>query len=305
MSEPRRRPARAAPAVLVLALALVELACGTRSALLPTTDGSLPQDGVADSGLDSMSTGDVLGEAPGDRLVPSSIEGIVYITENLDAKSGAQQGSAYAIFTPNPHPFFAKKKDLGDGCALYPDDDTGPTQYSAGKVVVKGGTQDFSLEPEYPLQPGDWLYPALLNPDYFSTQSLLDVEAAGDQVPAFSGQVGGVGDLDLFGVKVPKGSLSRSSPTPMTWQTGTVGTLWVVLLGLQGSASSGNVRCTTSAGSGSFTFPKAALAALPSATTSVFVGIGLAKEQVVDQGSTLRVHLVTTHMVTTKVALVP
>jgi len=177
----------------------------------------------------------------------------------------------------------------------------GPVQYSAGVISISGGTYDFTLEPEPPKKPDDWLYPGMLYPDLFSATSTVTVTAAGDQLPGFSGQVQGAGDL---AVNFPK-SASRSASLTLAFPAQS-GAIWAVLIGLQGGQQGvgGVVRCVFSDAAG-VTIPQAALAALPAAADGVMVGAGQVQHVILDPGPLLRIHLVAIHLLTQGLPLGP
>ena len=223
------------------------------------------------------------------------VEGLIYLLEVRDADSSAQQGYAFAFFGPRPLPFFARQKELGSGCAVYPTDEVGPLQYSAGPVTISGGPYTVLLETEKQKQPDDWLYPAMLFPDFFETSTKLVVEATGGQVHAFSGQATGVGDLM---VSFPTGPVKRSGSLVLPF-TKTTGTVWTVLWGVAaGNKLAGKVVCMGDAAGGKITVPAAALGALPSSAHSVMVRTGLVSDTLLKPSSRLTVHLMAANLVT-------
>ena len=270
---------------VLLLSALLLSACGGRSAVLPggSADGALPaQDGaVPDQTLKPD-------------LLPARVEGLIYQTELRDASSGAQQGAAYVFFTPRPMPFFAPTKTLPGGCALYPDEEVGDFQFSAGKVSFTGGTYGFSLSPEKPLKKNSWLYPGILFDDLFSSKSTLTVRAEGDELGAFTAAVKGVNDLN---VSFPPGNfIRRSAPLLLTFPKGS-GKVWVTLQGIVSSKSQGNIRCEFPQGPGQVTVESAVLNALPAAATRVLIGAGLMNEAISQPSARLRLHLIATNLV--------
>ncbi len=266
-------------------IALMLTACGGRSGVLPGmgTDGAAPA-------LD----GAVPDQTLKPDLLPARVEGLIYQTELRDASSGAQQGAAYVFFTPRPMPFFAPTRTLPGGCALYPDEEVGDAQFSAGKVSFSGGTYGFSLSPERPLKKNSWLYPGILFDDLFSSKSTLTVRAAGDELNPFSISVKGVDDLK---VNFPPGNfIRRSTPLKLTFPKG-AGKIWVTLQGIVSGKSKGNIRCAMSQGPGQTTVVSAVLRALPAAATRVLIGAGLVNEVVANPSARLKVHLIATNLV--------
>jgi hypothetical protein len=278
-------------------LGLVALVAGCTSRPAALLDAA-PVDAAGDR---FQADGPVTGDGPASPdTVPQAVEGLIYLTE-IATTAGAQQGSAFAFFTPRPMPFFTPVQDLGSGCALYPEDEVGPVQLSAGAISLSGGTYDFTLEPEPPKKPDDWLYPGMLYPDLFSATSNITVTAAGDQLPGFSGQIPGVGDL---AVTFPK-SASRSAALALGFPAQT-GEIWAVLIGLQGGqqVAGGVIRCVFSDAAG-VTVPQAAVAALPAAADGVLVGAGRVNHVILDPDALLRIHLVAIHLLTAGLPLGP
>jgi len=230
------------------------------------------------------------------------IEGLIYLSEIQDL-AGAQQGAAYAFFTPDPLPFFTVVKALGAGCAVFPDDEVGPVQYSAGEISISG-SYSFKLKPEAPTKPGDWLYPGMLYPDLFAPGGMVSVSAVGDQISAFKIEASGAADLQP---SFPSGTVSRSAPLEITFSP-TSGELWVTLTALLGGkqVKGGNIRCTgLAASSGKVSLPQAVLGALPLSADTVSLGAGLAEETVLDRPPRDRIHVLAAHLTATVRKLVP
>ena len=273
-----------APTLLIASTLILLTACGGRSGVLPggSADGSVNQtDG-----------------SPGDQklspdTLPDRLEGLIYQTELRDPVSGAQQGAAYVFFTPRPMPFFAPVKNLPGGCALYPDEEVGDSQFSAGKVSFTGGPYSFSLSPERPLKKDSWLYPGILFDDLFSGKNTLTVQAEGDEIPAFKGTVKGVDDLK---VTFPPGNfVRRAYPFNITFPKGS-STVWVTLQGVVGGKATGNIRCTLAGGPGFATVEAAVLKALPAGASRVIIGAGLVNEQVLQPNPRLKLHLIAANL---------
>ena len=272
------------PALIIASTLLLATACGGRSGVLPGghSDGLAPQ---ADG-----SVGDL---ALSPDLLPSRMEGLIYQTELRDQLSGAQQGAAYVFFTPRPMPFFAPLQTLPGGCALYPDEEVGDRQFSAGKVSFSGGPYSFSLSPEKPLRKDSWLYPGILFDDLFSAKHTLTIRAQGDELPAFTGTVQGVDDLN---VALPPGNfVRRAYPLSLTFPKGS-GTVWVTLNGVVSGKATGNIRCSFPGGLGSATVEAAVLKALPAGATQVIISAGLVSEKVIQPNPSLTVHLIATNL---------
>ena len=228
------------------------------------------------------------------------VEGLIYLEEVRAAGSTAQQGYAWAFFTPPPHPFFQKLKSHGSGCWTHAADEVGPVQYSAGQVSITGGTYDVLLTPEKQRKPDDWLYPAMLFPDFFGATTTLSVTAAGGVVQPFSGKVQGVEDLQ---VTFPAGPASRTAPLTLTFKPA-AGLVQTILWGVEpGNTLNGKVVCFGMGLAGEMVVPAAALAALPASAHAVNVRIGLTRDTVIKPSPTLTVHLVTANLVEKTFAL--
>jgi hypothetical protein len=250
----------------LLPLFFLLAACGGRPSIV-TPDAALdgpPADGAApDAAIPDQSRPDVL---------PSKVAGLVYLVENQDVQSGAQQGAAFVFFTPDPMGFFTPQKDLGSGCASFPLEAFGLTQFSAGKVTITGGPYDVTLEPDAAYKPGDWRYPGILFPDLFSAGSKLKVHAAGHEVPKFADEMFGVGEL---AVSLPTSSpVTRGAPLSISY-TPDKGTIWVTLTATKGKSVLASIRCTDLASSGTFTIPAAVTATIPTSATHLELGAGL------------------------------
>ena len=279
------------PALLIASTLLLTTACGGRSGALP---------GGAADGLAPLADGAVGDRSLSPDLLPDRVEGLIYQTELRDQSSGAQQGAAYVFFTPRPMPFFAPTKSLPGGCALYPDEEVGDRQFSAGKVRFSGGPYSFSLSPEKPLKKDSWLYPGILFDDLFSAKNTLTIRAEGDELPTFSGTVQGVDDLK---VALPPGNfVRRAYPLSLTFPKGS-GTMWVTLNGVVSGKTTGNIRCSFAGGPGSATVATAVLQALPAGATHVIIGAGLVSEQVLQPTPNLKVHLIATNLLRKQYAL--
>ncbi len=266
--------------------------CGGRSGALPrTSDGAgPPADSTASRPDGAMAPDHQLGPD----LLPTRVEGLIYQTELRDQKSGAQQGAAYVFFTPEPMPFFKPDRALGGGCNLYPDEEVGDAQFSAGKVTFSGGPYSFSLSPEKPLKKNSWLYPGILFDDLFGQNTMVTVSAAGDDLAGFNGKVKGVGDLK---VSFPPGNfIKRSSSFTLTFPK-TDGVVWVTLQGIVSGVAAGNIRCSFSGSTGQVKVPAAALKGLSTGAVQVIVGAGLASETKVKPNSRLTVHLINSNIV--------
>lgn len=275
------------PLVLLLLSApwLLLVSCGERPVTTPA-DGDIPMDGGLEGGLDSGL---------------KNVQGLIFLIEIRDDPTGAQQAAAYAFFSPRPLPFFQKNKDLGSGCATYPPDAEGKVQYSAGDIEISGGQYPTVLKPEKPVKPNDWLYPAMLNPELFSATTTIKVKAQGDELPAFSATMKGVGDLP---VTFPPPPARRAAPLTVKFKASS-GKVWVNLIGKSGSNTSGNVRCFGPASTGKFVVPAAALSALPASATSVVLAAGLYNEKIIEPAPTVKVHIMAVHHATRTLTLLP
>ncbi len=228
------------------------------------------------------------------------VEGLIFLEEIRAASSTAQQGYAWAFFSPPPHPFFKKIKSHGSGCWTYASDEVGPVQYSAGPITITGGPYTVKLKTEKQKKPDDWLYPAMLFPDFFDAKTTLSVSAAGGAVHPFAGKVQGVADLQ---VTWPSGSASRKLPLTFSFKPAP-GLVWTIIWGMEaGNKLNGKVVCFGMGQVGKLVVPAAALAALPSSAYAVSVRIGLARDTVLKASSKLTVHLVTANLVTKNLPL--
>jgi hypothetical protein len=273
-------PSRSAAALLAL---LLVAACGGRtgSRLDAAVDGGQPDSTSGDQGV-------------------GAVQGLVYLYENRRVAAGAQQGFAWAFFSPSPLPFFNPLKDLGSGCALYANDFEGKVQYSAGKIEVTGGQYPVTLEPDPKAKPDEWLYWGIMVPDLFASGTSLKVVAKGDTLAGFSDTLRGVGNLD---VKIPPGPARRTAPLTITFpRTGEP--VWVTLNGETGGELDGRVRCAVDGSRGTFTVPATALQALPAKASFVELGAGWVNEKIVTASPRVKVHLVAFHVGTERLALV-
>lgn len=225
---------------------------------------------------------------------PWPLQGLIYLAEVRDAASGAQQGAAFVFITPSPMPFFSPQKSFANGCHLYPAEEVGDAQVSAGKVSFQGAAYTFDLEPDKPLKKGDWLYPGILFPELFGPQTVITVTAVGDEAPAFQGTVKGVGDL---AVSFPSPTVSLATDLTVTFPPST-GTVWVVVSGVaSGKSTGGTLRCSLSAASGQAMVPAKALQALPAGATHLQVSAGFASETILKPTASVRIHLICTNLV--------
>jgi len=113
--------------VLTLCLCLTLVACGGRAVQQWNDGASSPTDGAARSPIDAGTDSSRDGAPRFDATQVQASEGLIYLSEVFDAHSTAQQGSAFAFFTPRPMPFFSPLKQLGGGCALYPGEESPST----------------------------------------------------------------------------------------------------------------------------------------------------------------------------------
>ena len=277
---------------LILTALLATSGCGRSS--LPSAAGDLSGDRTVHADGLSFPDARVVDAVAKPDYMTQPVEGLIYLEEIRDSASTAQQGYAWAFFTPAPHPFFKKLKSHGSGCWTHASDEVGPVQYDAGRVTITGGPYTVKLEAEKQKKPDDWLYPAMLFPDFFGATTTLKVTAAGKAVHAFSGTVQGVGNLQ---VTFPGGSASRTKPLTLTFKPA-VGLVQVILWGIEpGKKLNGKVVCTGLGLTGKLEIPAAALAALPSAAYAVQVRAGLMRDAVIKPSPSLTVHLVTANLV--------
>lgn len=272
---------RSAPLLLAT---LLLVGCGGRSGQLPwaTADGGAPLDAAP---------------LPPDRGGPDQpvggpVEGLIGFFEYQSALSGAQQGSAFVFFTPDPMPLFSPQERFGPTCQRYPQDEVGPVQYSAGTVRIQAGAFSFELSPDKQAGPDEWLYPGMLYPDYFSAGSTVQVRADGEQIPAFQTTASGVGDLK---VTFPITFARRSTAYTVTFPARS-GDGWVLIKGVAGGKEVDNIRCQFDASAGRFTIPASALAALPAAATQVTLAVGLVSDTLFQPTPTVKLHLLTAHL---------
>jgi hypothetical protein len=249
----------------VLPLFILLAACGGRSSGVSpdaALDGAPADGSLPDASIPDQARPDVL---------PSRVAGLVYLVENQDVQSGAQQGAAFVFFTPDPMGFFTPLKDLGSGCASFPLESFGLTQFSAGKVTISGGPYNVTLEPDPTYKPGDWRYPGILFPDLFSAGSKLKVRAAGHEVPKFDREMFGVGEL---AVSLPTSSpITRGAALTISY-TPDKGPIWITLTATKGKSVLSSIRCTSLASSGTFTVPAAVTATIPTGATHLELGAG-------------------------------
>jgi len=271
---------------VMVGLVLLAAGCGGRSGALPHSGG----------GADGAPAADLISPPPdgsgGPDLLPARVQGLIYQVE-LRTPQGAQQGAAYVFFTPSPMPFFSPLKAAGKGCNLYPDEEVGDAQFSAGKVTFSGGPYSFSLSPDKPLKKDSWLYPGILFDELFSGKTRLSVSAAGDDLTAFSGKLQGVDDLKAT---LPVGTfLSRAKAAQLSFPKFD-GMIWVTLHGLVAGKSQGNVRCSFPGQAGQATVPAEALSALPGGATRAVLAVGQVREALVKPDARLTVHLVAANL---------
>lgn len=272
----------------VCCAALVLTACGARSGPQGAGDGAPP---AADASADTLP----VDAPPAPDAFSSPVEALILVQEVRDASSTAQQGYAFAFLAPPPHPFFQQLKPAGTGCHVYPTDEVGLVQYSAGAIKITGGTYDTTLTPEKQKKPDDWLYSGMMFPDYFKHGTAIKVSAAGAQVPAFSATGTGVGDLQ---VTFPTPPLRRAAAATVSF-TAAPGTVWVVLWGVAaGNKVSGKVVCRGPGSAGKLVLPAAALAALPSSAIGVNLRAGLVSHTRTQINSRLTVHVVAANLIT-------
>jgi hypothetical protein len=275
--------------VVALVACVADVACGGRPAVSLDAGVDLTQ---GDAALDGSLAPDLpVTDATRPDTLQLPVEGLVYLVENYDAQLGAQQGAAYAFFTPQPMPFFSRIKDLGSGCATFPLDEVGKLQFSAGTITVTGGPYKVTLKPEKKTKPDDWLYPAWLYPDLFSAGTKIAVSATGGQVPAFNGLLRGVGELKA---SFPAGPLPRGDPLKITFTPAT-GTIWITIVAYKGTAALRFIRCVGQAGTGSFVVPQAVSKEVPTLADSLRVGAGLFSEVVISPSKRLKIHLIAHH----------
>ena len=222
------------------------------------------------------------------------VEGLIFLEEIRSAGSTAQQGYAWAFFTPPPHPFFKRLKSHGSGCWSHAQDEVGPVQYSAGPITITGGPYKVVLKTEKQKKPDDWLYPAMLFPDFFDATTSLSINAAGGAVHGFSAKTKGVADLQ---VTFPTGPAKRTAPLTLTFKPAQ-GLVWTILWGVEkGNKLVGKMVCFGMGQAGKLVIPAAVLSALPPSAYAVTVRVGLARDTVVKPSSRLTVHLVTANLV--------
>lgn len=237
---------------------------------------------------------------PATDTLPPSVEGLLYLVESMSA-SGAQQGAAYAFFTPKPHPFFTAIKQFPGTCAQMPLDEVGPVQYSAGKVTFSGpGFVAFDLEPDKQAKPDEWLYPGMLNPEYFADGGTVNVKATGDQVPAFDVTGTGVGDL---GAAFPA-QVSRGKPLTVAFKP-RQGAGWLSVVGQVAGNAVVSIRCTLDTASGKATLPASLWTEVPQQVTQVRVEVGAVKDTVHQIHPRVTLHVLTHHLRFANLKLLP
>ncbi len=284
--------ARIAAGFLICYCLALTASCGRSG--LPVGAGDLSGDQTVHHDGLSFPDARVEDARPKPDFMTQPVEGLIYLEEIRDATSTAQQGYAWAFFAPPPHPFFKKLKSHGSGCWSQASDEVGPVQYDAGRITISGGPYTVKLETEKQKKPDDWLYPAMLFPDFFGATTTLKVTAAGKALPPFSGQVKGVGDLQ---VTFPTGSASRTKPLTLTFKPA-AGLVQVIIWGVEpGKKLNGKVVCTGLGLTGKLEIPAAALAAMPKAAYAVQLRAGLMRDTVIKPTAKLTVHLVTANLV--------
>ncbi|MCA9672867.1 MAG: hypothetical protein KC503_45050 [Myxococcales bacterium] len=284
--------------ILCLCFCLWSCSClcvGCSSRPTPNADASASPDALAP---DVIATPDA---------ARGPFEGLIYIAEIRDSRApGSQQGTALATFTEAPHPFFAAQRTITAQCSVYGDEGESAVQFSAGRLQFVGGTLAFELAPKQsPPKPGTYLYPGLLNPDYFAGGDTITVIADGAELPQFKTDVHGVYDLD---VTFP-GALTRGKPTQLAWTTpdpspSPSDTVWVLVIGAVNGRTSGNgVRCSADLAAGAFEIPAQVLDALPPAADAVVLAVGQRDHVVHKVSADLTVNLVTTNLISSVHAL--
>lgn len=243
----------------------------------------------------------VIDPAPATAVSNSDIEGLIYLTEMVSAETQVQQAAVQAFFTPAPMPFFTPLQDLGGGCQLYPLDEVGATQFSAGKVIISGGPQIIELEPQYPFDPEKWLYPGIFFGELFDAKTILSVQAQGNQVSSFSGSGAGAGEANVF--FSDDETISRGQDLTLQFAP-TTEKIMVVLLAAQDKHTVSQIRCQGLLDEHQqFVIPQAALAALAPEATSVMIAAGTYNETLITPNERTRIHLLATHLMTTSYSL--
>ena len=278
---------------LILTALLATSGCGRSS--LPSAAGDLSGDRTVHADGLSFPDARVVDAVAKPDYMTQPVEGLIYLEEIRDSASTAQQGYAWAFFTPAPHPFFKKTVSHGSACWSYAADEVGPTQYSAGPITITGGPYKVVLKTEKQKKPDDWLYPAMLFPDFFGANTTLSVNGAGGAVHPFSAKAQGVADLQ---VTFPAGPAKRTAPLTLTFKPAS-GLVWTILWGVEaGNTLNGKVVCFSMGLVGKLEIPAAALNALPSSAYAVSVRIGLVRDTVFKPSLRLTLHLVTANLVT-------
>ena len=149
------------------------------------------------------------------------------------------------------------------GCDYYSNPDE--KGVSAGMITITGGAQTITLTPTT-TTPVDYPTPSNLPADLFDPADVLSVTAAGGTVPAFNGTV--TAPAPIANPVLPA-SISRANPPTITWTAGTSNGMWLWIAAINGQTLD-LVWCRM-ADNGSFAIPAAAVALIPTASTSAIV----------------------------------
>lgn len=154
-------------------------------------------------------------------------------------------------------------------CTLY---QAAPSsQFSAGVITVTGTTTAFTLTPSG----GHYTVAPTPPTNLFTDGATITVHADGAaEFPTFSGTVTAPTAIAGF---TPPSTISRAGYTA-TWTAGAGPKIWVLLVGVHGSASDG-IICRVN-DTGSFALPASTFALLPAIDTSGAIAIARVSENV-------------------------